>query len=161
MCRQWECSLGHSRLVGPVYHSPAHGLSLAAVRRLTQYHKPRYVSHIRACAEIYRWRVQACAGQYTARHLSGSYPGRVQACTRQVYGSRTPGNVRILGISGRVYGSIRPGNVGFCPVVALGRHTQLCKVPGLSPYVTHRAGNDAKTDFCSVPLACFLCVRYI
>ncbi|KAI8484479.1 hypothetical protein Bbelb_377500 [Branchiostoma belcheri] len=94
-------------------------------------------------------------------HLSGSYPGRVQACTRQVYGSRTPGNVRILGISGRVYGSIRPGNVGFCPVVALGRHTQLCKVPGLSPYVTHRAGSDAKTDFCSVPLACFLCVRYI
>ncbi|KAI8484477.1 hypothetical protein Bbelb_377480 [Branchiostoma belcheri] len=66
MCRQWECSLGHSRLVGPVYHSPAHGLSLAAVRRLTQYHKQRYVSHIRACAEIYGWRVQACVGQYTA-----------------------------------------------------------------------------------------------
>ncbi|KAI8490569.1 N-acetylgalactosamine kinase [Branchiostoma belcheri] len=31
MCGPWECSLGHSRLVGPVYHSPAHGLSLAAV----------------------------------------------------------------------------------------------------------------------------------
>ncbi|KAI8519243.1 hypothetical protein Bbelb_025000 [Branchiostoma belcheri] len=35
-----ECSLGYSRLDGPVYHSPAQGLSLAAVRRLTQYHRP-------------------------------------------------------------------------------------------------------------------------
>ncbi|KAI8507112.1 hypothetical protein Bbelb_155510 [Branchiostoma belcheri] len=46
-------------------------------------------------------RVQACT---RPGHLSGSYPGRVQARTRQVYGSRTPGNVRIFGISGRVYG---------------------------------------------------------
>ncbi|KAI8484237.1 hypothetical protein Bbelb_380220 [Branchiostoma belcheri] len=55
-------------------------------------------------------------------HLSGSYPGRVQARTRQVYGSRTPGNVRIFGISGRVYGSIRPGYVGFRLVVLLMVH---------------------------------------
>ncbi|KAI8507873.1 Nitrogen permease regulator 2 [Branchiostoma belcheri] len=61
------------------------------------------------CAEIYGWRVQACTWP---GHLSGSYPGRVRARTRQVYGSRTPANVRIFGISGRVYGSIRPGYVG-------------------------------------------------
>ncbi|KAI8494078.1 hypothetical protein Bbelb_284250, partial [Branchiostoma belcheri] len=34
----------------------------------------------------------ACADVCRPVHLSGSYPGRVQACTRQVYGSRTPGN---------------------------------------------------------------------
>ncbi|KAI8490426.1 hypothetical protein Bbelb_316940 [Branchiostoma belcheri] len=106
MCGPWESSLGHSRLVGPVYHSPAHGLSLAAVRRLTR----RGTRHL--SGRVRRFTGDVCR-RVQPGHLTGEYPGRVQARTREVYGSRTPGNVRILGNSGRVYGSMRPGNLAL------------------------------------------------
>ncbi|KAI8514523.1 hypothetical protein Bbelb_071140 [Branchiostoma belcheri] len=95
----------------------------ASARLVAQ--RGRYVSRIRACAEIYGWRVQA---RTRPGHLSGSYPGRVQARTRQVYGSRTPGNVRIFEISGRVKPqTCREGYLLFYTEHHC-RHIRLCPV---------------------------------
>ncbi|KAI8488924.1 hypothetical protein Bbelb_334420 [Branchiostoma belcheri] len=108
----WEPGCGHRRVIVRVQESirpdqrtDVHPSGLYTVSRLKAvlWHK------------MFGPRVQACT---RPGHLSGSYPGRVQACTRQVYGSRTPGNVRIFGISGRVYGSIRPGYVAFATMAA-------------------------------------------